>query len=1143
MQIRFFLIFVVCLITKTVSSQNLEQCKPVEDFNTWISLDSLTILPGSAMVTGLDSSSYSIEYNTSSGTLLVRYDGNESNLEVCYKTLPISLHERYYNRSLEVYDSNAIFEDPVESSAYLPREELFATQDLYKSGSISRGISFGNNQDVFVNSTLNLNLDGKLTEDLNIRASITDQNIPFQPQGNTQQLQDFDNVFIEIYNENVSLTGGDVVLQDRSSYFLQYYKNVQGAFAKVNYSLSDNDEASTSVGVSVAKGRFASVQIPSKEGLLGPYRINGPNGEQFVIILANSERVFLDGKQLKRGFNNDYVIDYNTAELTFTNKVLITQFSRIRVDYEYSDQDYNRTIVAAKHDHKIGKFNIGVSAYSEKDNRNRPLLVDLTNEDKELLSMVGDSLNRAVTSGADSVGYVRDQIRYLKADTLVGNRSYTIFKQSNNPELAIYKVTFSEVGTGNGNYVQLQSTANGRVYSWVAPIGGIPQGNYAPFIDLPVPDNKQMVAINSEYKATEFETIYSEIAFSSQDVNLFSELDDEDDSGYALKAGVRSSGRHINFLPEYNVSFYTDFEFDNENFKPIDRFREIEYNRDWSVNSVNQQVSDKIFNAGVGFEKDQNNLFHYRYSIRQRPNTVDGHQHALDLNKRLGNFNIRSNAFLLKNELSKSTSEWKRISADISYDNKYLVPGYQYNIDQNRVLQSENDSVTSSAMYFDEHVYYLKNHVGADWDFRLQHAVRQDGAPLEGEIKDFTMANTSQLTIGKDLGDDRLDLSFTYREVEQQQLDETEEYISGRVDWSGVMLDNHIRSDMTYAISNSQELRKEFVYVKVPTGEGTHTWRDLNNDGIQDLNEFFEAINPDEKNYVKIFTPTNEFITAFQTLFVYNVNISAPRTWRSSDGVRGLLSKLSNSTSWSADTKTTEDNIGDRIFAFARNIQEESLLSERNVLRSTTFFNRANAKYGMEFTFFNTAQKQLLVNGFESLNNESYDLNLRYNLSLETTLKLRGKRGIKNSDSDFLEGRNYLIDSYQFNPEFAWQPKNNFRLSLQYNYTEKYNNLTNESSESTFFNELICGLRINNTTKSTLNTQFSWSEINFKGKENSPIGYDLLNALRPGTNLSWSVNWQQKIINGLQLNLTYDGRKSEDVDTIHVGRVQISALF
>jgi len=65
----------------------------------------------------------------------------------------------------------------------------------------------------------------------------------------------------------------------------------------------------------------------------GPYRLNGINNERAIRIIAGSEKIYLDGVQLKRGENNDYIIDYSNAEITFTPRRIITSVSRISVDF------------------------------------------------------------------------------------------------------------------------------------------------------------------------------------------------------------------------------------------------------------------------------------------------------------------------------------------------------------------------------------------------------------------------------------------------------------------------------------------------------------------------------------------------------------------------------------------------------------------------------------------------------------------------------------------------------------------------------------------------------------------------------------------------------------------------------------------
>ncbi|WP_373399760.1 hypothetical protein V8V91_08955 [Algoriphagus halophilus] len=486
---------------------------------------------------------------------------------------------------------------------------------------------------------MNLQLEGSISDNLKIRASITDQNVPFQPEGNTQQIQDFDNVLIELYNDDFSLAAGDVVLQQRESQFLRYYKNVQGLQFTSNYKMKGNWKASSQGFASIAKGKFASIQLPILEGVLGPYRIQGPQNERFVIIMANSERVFLDGKQLQRGFNADYVIDYNQAEITFTPNVLITQYSRVRVDFEYAERNYSRSILGANHTQSNGSVDVYMNYYQEKDNRNRPLFTEFSQEELRLLASVGDQTENAFIPRIDSVAFDQNRILYQKIQGFDSQgEPFIYYEYSTDPELAHFALSFSQVGLGNGDYRRKSQLANGTVYEYVTPVNGQPQGDYSILSQLASPDSKRMVTAGTRVKLGSHEKVYTELALSSLDKNLFSDLDDADNQGLGWKIGLESENRKLKWLDGYQFSGQTELEYNSTNFKFIDRFRYIEFDRDWGLTQEDLQLAaqEQFFWTQVSLTKDQSNRFDYRVYLRNRKNVLNGSQHTANWNLQLG---------------------------------------------------------------------------------------------------------------------------------------------------------------------------------------------------------------------------------------------------------------------------------------------------------------------------------------------------------------------------------------------------------------------------------------------------------------------------------------------------------------------------
>ncbi len=1117
-----------------------------------IKLDGLTIIPASLRVSGCeDSLSYRIDLSTSTLYWLDTSTLCDS-VTITYRTLSTNLGERYSIRSLEAYDSTPIFRDQsiFKNPQLDSREELFGVSGLQKNGNIARGISFGNTQDVFVNSVLNLQLEGKISEELTLTAAISDQNIPFQPEGNTQQLQEFDRVYIQLDHEQGRLTAGDLILKNPDSHFIRYFKNVQGGQATVRYKLSENSKAETTAGVAVAKGKFASQLVPVLEGVIGPYRLKGPNNERFIIVIANSEKVFLDGRQLTRGFDYDYVIDYNQGEITFTNRIVITQFTRIRVDFEFSERNYSRSITQAAHVQDIGKLRLKMNWYREADNPRNPLVAELSNEDKQILADAGDNPLLALGSGVDSVGFIERQILYRRVDTVVNSVAYPAYVYSTDPSVAVFRLTFAEVGIGLGNYIFTNNTANGRIFTWVAPLGGVPQGNFEPIRQLPTPKELGMATFGLEYATDKGHVWYTEMAASVNDLNRFSSLDGGDDRGAAFKLGYRST-QPFAIGKGYKMGGSVDYEFNQSSFTFIDRLRTIEFDRDWSADpqSASYLAAENLLHSSLLLDKDINNQLRYEGIYRKRGEEVNGTQQKLTLTKKLGLFQSTTDAFYLSNSQLNRNSEWIRLSQDVHIPNKYIVPGYQYSLDQNEVKASQTDSIIFTAMHFEEHRFYLRSSDSSKLSWLADYAIRYDNAPSEGRMIRANRAETANLRFRSiQAKSQELTTTFTYRKLETALPGiETppEENLTGRLDWNASMLKNIIRSEMTYAIGTGRELRREYIYLQVPIGEGTHFWRDINGDNNQDLDEFFPAVTTDQREFIRLFVPTDEYIKAYTNSMAYRLNVNMPSKWRTKGWTMKQLSRLSSVASITLDNRVTLEDLMPRLNPLSSiNVRNLDLISTAQNGRATIFYNRSNPSYGADIGWSRASVKSLITGGFETRSTEDVRLGFRKNIASQWNTQTILLQQTRYAESDVLLARNFEIESREASEELAFQPTNSLRVSGNYAFTSRKNvKSASDQFASALIQKIGMEARVNQVLKRTISLQWAYINISYQGEPGTQIAIEMLEALLPGSNFTWSLNWQQKLSNGLQLTINYEGRKSGDVPVVHIGRMQVNALF
>ena len=593
----------------------------------------------------LDSTYYAIDFATSTLQLLKPIEGDS--VIVSYQKYP-----EFLTRTYQQFDKSVIVESTanVDKLVQLRQPNITNTftpfDGLTTTGSISRGVTIGNNQNSVLNSELDLQITGKLNDKVSLRASIQDANIPLQESGYSQRLDEFDQVFLELFSDRWAIRAGDIDLQNNNSYFASFSKRVQGL--QIRASLGNEDhQTNLFASGALVRGQFTNYQFTAQEGNQGPYKLQGPSGELFVLIVSGSETVYVNGVPLKRGENEDYIIDYNAGEIIFNATYPVTSEMRISVDFQYSERNYSRIVAFGGGNYSSEKLKIGASVYSENDSKNNPLQQNISQAQAEILSNAGDDQNLMTAPSEVPEAYNENRILYRKE--IINGEEIYIF--SNNPDDELYSVTFTLVGDNQGNYILSSSNAINNIYEYVAPINGIPQGNYAPVVQLVAPTLLQIAVINGEYAPSEKTNVSFELAGSKNDLNLFSNLDDENNNGYAGKLTVQQSIIKQDSL--WNLSAIADVDYINQDFKTIQRLYRPEFNRDWNLsqNSTNLQNTtlgnQALISAGFeAFHPEKGNAS-YNFQHLNYSGTFIGSKHNLNTNLRLKKLNISSQTSLL----------------------------------------------------------------------------------------------------------------------------------------------------------------------------------------------------------------------------------------------------------------------------------------------------------------------------------------------------------------------------------------------------------------------------------------------------------------------------------------------------------------
>ncbi len=512
----------------------------------------------------ISAESYSIDY--SHGIIVLADSTVCDSLTVIYRYIEMDIPLTVRHRVAQGSGGMLVERAPRRNMGMIPENSR-----LVHSGSLLRGIKIGSNRDAGMESAFQLEAYGGIGEDVEITASLSDQDLPIQPEGTSEKIAQLDQVFIGIEGPFFDASFGDFEVEFAPGEFSNYSRRLSGV--KVG---GFSEVVSAEVVGAVLEGVWGSDNFYGTEGNQGPYQIEAA-GLSSVQILAGTEAVWLNGEKLRRGLDNDYTIDYNLGQITFTTNRPIGATDRIVADFQFTDLDFRRSFYGATGEIEPSKaLKFTFSAMMESDDPDGPLNLEFGEKELNAISAAGDYADSAYIISATP----SDSGSYIYADSATDSAHYEWVGVGDGD----WDVDFTYLGVANGDY---SFVATGE-YEWV----GIGNGDYRPIKLLPIPASHALIDIGANIEIAEDAVLSGEIATSSLDRNRLSDIGDNDNSGTAFdieldaKRAISIGGRNLGTL-----GLIGKYRNKGEKFATIGRLDEAEFRRDWGFGENDDKTS------------------------------------------------------------------------------------------------------------------------------------------------------------------------------------------------------------------------------------------------------------------------------------------------------------------------------------------------------------------------------------------------------------------------------------------------------------------------------------------------------------------------------------------------------------------------
>ena len=1000
------------------------------------------------------------------------------------------------------------------ATVYEPdRETPPSPYRLRLSGNKTVGFSMGSGKGLGIDQSLKVTMSGKLAPDLEVRAYLSDDNFPVQPQGNTEELTHLDKISVQVISRHTETNLGDFATAQGWSEFARFERELRGAAVKV---AARGQEVSAGAGI--AKGRYQTVSFFGSDGVQGPYELLPARRFNGVIILPGTETVYLDGHAQRRGSENGYVIDYTRGSITFTERVTISADSEIVVEFQSGEDGYSRSTVTGGWSLPLagGAAGLDVFLFRESDDPDRPVRAVLSDEDRETLRAAGDDAALAVSAGVRQVEDAMDAYVLVPADSLPER---FVFVEAGGG----YLVDFYKAGSKQGDYVTDGFTRRGEVKFRYAGPGA---GDYRVGKPLPLPQRRQVVTLGLKgERGALFGAVEGNL--SDLDRNVLSAVDNDDNRGGAVSARAGVQGLD---LAGGALSLRGEFSSLEDRFAAPDKAREAYFYRNWNLEDVPLEGSERIYGGRLDYGQGARWQVSGGYRRLERDDLAAGRGEG---SLSIGDLSERGLHLSAFDTRTGELRDRRRGHAEVAFGIWRVLPRVIFDTERYR---ARGEAAPDSGRFYYQNTFALSRLGAGALRGTVSFTQRRTDVPGESDGPWRRDRENDELRFdgGYSAGPRIVDVVLSRRRTRYISSATSSAFDLARLRYRDAWRSGTVTSDLGYRISSGVDRKVEKAVVFVGENEG-------------DYDRHGSEVGQNRGDYMVIFLPAEE-VEAVR---------SVDLTWRLSlgGGVRSIRpgaaaggdtwERIKRNVSVDQFVTVTEKSRSDdllRLYLLDPSLlrRDDVSLFGKNSFRQEWNFLGAVNRYNLRLVLLRENEKDSRTQDMP-VKRYNRDVGLRFDAVPAASLSLSFEvgSGLSELDGGFMVGQSYRVERLSGSHTAGWRPRPPVKLALEVG-AQKRNDAVSSASQKSFFTTPSLDASVGTNMHLNAFLKLTWTD------EESGAGKPLF-FLEQGLRQDWNLSGQYRITRFISLGLNYNGRREKDytgeVRTVHAFKMESRAFF